>query len=122
MADQTQEQILFQEKIKAIAALAVLGFGMVFFYAFAEEYLLLRVVVLVASFMAAAAIFLFTERGRSTAKFLQAARVELRKMVWPNKAETLQATLIVLVSVIIVALFLWLIDLSLSRLMRLIIQ
>ena len=60
--------------------------------------------------------------ARDAADFLQEARLELRKMIWPTKAETLQTTLIVFAAVIVVALFLWVIDFFLSWFMGLVIH
>ena len=42
-------------------------------------------------------------------------------MIWPTKTETLQTTLIVFVAVIVVAIFLWMVDLFLSWFMGLVI-
>lgn len=45
--------------------------------------------------------------------FAREARVELRKVIWPTRQETLQTTLVVLVMVVVVAIFLWLLDMLL---------
>ncbi len=46
-------------------------------------------------------------------KFIQGARVELRKVVWPTREETIQTTLVVLVFALIGGVFFWLLDLVL---------
>lgn len=51
-----------------------------------------------------------TNKGRQILTFLREAIVELRKVVWPTRQETVQTTIIVVVMVVIVALFLWGID------------
>ena len=51
-----------------------------------------------------------TERGKKTWSFIQEARTELRKVVWPSRQETVQTTLIVVAMVVIAGLFLWGID------------
>ncbi|MDX8407498.1 MAG: preprotein translocase subunit SecE, partial [Mariprofundaceae bacterium] len=45
-------------------------------------------------------------------------RVEAKKVTWPDRRETLQATLMVFVMVIFIALFLWLTDSLLSWLVQ----
>ena len=49
---------------------------------------------------------------------MQGSRVELRKVVWPTREETLQTTLAVLVFALIMGVFFWLLDLSLLALTR----
>ncbi len=51
-----------------------------------------------------------TQLGKSSWNFLQGSRVELRKVVWPTRQETLQTTIFVIVFVIILGLFLWGLD------------
>ncbi|MDX8402323.1 MAG: preprotein translocase subunit SecE [Mariprofundaceae bacterium] len=51
-------------------------------------------------------------------KFFNEVRVEGRKVTWPERSETMQATLMVFVMVIFVALFLWLVDSILSWLVQ----
>jgi preprotein translocase subunit SecE len=58
--------------------------------------------------------------GRTEAirQFLREVRVELKKVTWPSRKETIYATLFVLVSVFIFGFFLGMVDVGLSRLMR----
>jgi len=51
-------------------------------------------------------------------KFINEVKVEAKKVTWPERKETIQATLMVFVMVIFIALFLWLIDSSLSWLVQ----
>lgn len=51
-------------------------------------------------------------------QFLREVRVELKKVTWPSRKETIASTSVVLVTVFIVALYLGLVDLGLSRLIR----
>jgi len=48
--------------------------------------------------------------GQRLVSFSRESRVELRKVVWPTRQETMQITLIVLVLVFLIGLFLWLVD------------
>ncbi|HEV2614180.1 MAG TPA: preprotein translocase subunit SecE [Gammaproteobacteria bacterium] len=52
----------------------------------------------------------FTQKGKRAWNFAKEARVELRKVVWPTRQETIQSTVMIMVVVIITALFLWGVD------------
>lgn len=60
------------------------------------------------------ALALQTDGGRSAWELAKAARIEVRKVVWPTRQETTQTTLIVVVVVILVGLMLWGLDSLLS--------
>jgi len=66
--------------------------------------------------VAATAFFIVstTDIGRRGIGFARDARVEVRKVVWPTRQETLQTTIAVLIMVFLVAIMLWLIDLALG--------
>lgn len=51
-----------------------------------------------------------TTKGQALFKFSKESRVELRKVHWPSRQETLQTTLMVVVMVVVVGLFLWGVD------------
>ena len=102
------------DTLKLMAALAILIAGVAGFYYFEDESQLLRVLGMLA--IAAIALFIAstTDVGRRSQAFVKDARVEVRKVVWPTRQETLQTTLAVLIMVVIVAIMLWLIDLALG--------
>ena len=108
------------DKLKLLAAGAIVLVALVAFYAFSAIWLLWRVIVLLAAVGLAVAIALKTELGAETLEFIQGARAELRKVVWPTRAETTQTTLIVIVMVILMGLLLWLFDVLLLWLVRLV--
>ena len=94
----------------ALAVVIAIG-GSVAFYYFAEQYALLyRVLALLAVVGVAIAIALRTTRGRATWGFLKDSRTEIRKVVWPTRAETMQTTLMVMLMVILVGILLWIMD------------
>jgi preprotein translocase subunit SecE len=43
-------------------------------------------------------------------QFMREVRAEAKKVVWPERKEAIQSTLMVLVMVVFVALFLWAVD------------
>ena len=102
------------DTIKLILALTVLIAGVVGFYYFEDESQLLRVIGMLAIAGVAFFIVSTTDVGRRSLGFVKDARVEVRKVVWPTRQETLQTTLAVLVIVVLVAIMLWLIDLALG--------
>jgi preprotein translocase subunit SecE len=55
-------------------------------------------------------------------QFLREVRVELSKVTWPTRKDTLASTSVVLIIVIIIAAFLGIVDLGLSKLMRLLLS
>jgi preprotein translocase subunit SecE len=108
------------DTLKLLAAGALVLSALVAFYVFANHSLLVRVIGLLAVAGVAVAIALKTELGAETLEFIQGARTELRKVVWPTRAETTQTTLIVIVMVVIMGLLLWLFDILLLWLIRMI--
>ncbi|TVQ37378.1 MAG: preprotein translocase subunit SecE [Wenzhouxiangella sp.] len=91
--------------------LLVLLAGVVGFFHFSGEVMtLIRVIGLLVALGVALAIVGQTARGRMMFAFLRETDVERRKVVWPNRQETLQTTLMVLVITVIVAILLFLMD------------
>jgi len=54
-------------------------------------------------------------------QYFQDSKVELKKVVWPSRKETLGLTWVILVFVIIISLFLGVSDLGLSKVVKLIV-
>jgi len=52
---------------------------------------------------------------------LKEVKIELKKVVWPTRKDTIASTSVVLIIVMIIAFFLGLVDLGLSRIIRLIL-
>jgi len=102
------------DTIKLAVAVALLVAGVLGFYWYADESLLFRVLGLLAVALVAIGIVFTTVLGQSLAGFLKESRTEVRKMVWPTRAEATQTTLIVIVVVILVGILLWLLDMVLG--------
>ncbi len=96
--------------LKLIIAIALLFVAMGGFYYFSQESLLYRVLGLLAVVGVAAGVALTTHSGKNLIGFMGNARTEVRKMVWPSRAETIQTTLVVIIMVAILAVFLLIID------------
>lgn len=71
--------------------------------------------IVLLSIMAAIATFFFVSpTGLKLHSYVQDSWRELGKIVWPTRKETVQFTWIVFILVVLLGLFLWLVDTSLS--------
>ena len=64
------------------------------------------------------AIAAFTTKGKLAVGFTKEARIELRKVVWPVRQETVRTTVLVIVLVIIMGLLMWAVDSLLFKLVQ----
>ena len=103
------------DTFKLLLAIVVLIGGIVGFYYYEAESQLYRVLGVVFASVVAIAISSTTNIGQNLIGFGREARMEVRKVVWPTRQETLQTTFMVLVAVIIIGIFLWLIDMLLAQ-------
>ncbi|MEN8244213.1 MAG: preprotein translocase subunit SecE [Thermodesulfobacteriota bacterium] len=55
-------------------------------------------------------------------QFLREVRVELKKVTWPTRKQTLGSTAVVIILVMIISLFLGIVDFGLSNLIRVVLQ
>lgn len=55
-------------------------------------------------------------------QFLREVRVELKKVTWPTRKQTLGSTVVVIILVMIISLFLGIVDFGLSNLIRVVLQ
>ena len=98
------------DTLKMASAVAILLSSVFSFYYFAELSVLIRVLAVIFSVILSLIIFFSTQRGIIFWDFLQGSRVEMRKVVWPTKQETIQTTLTVFVFVLVLGIFFWLLD------------
>ena len=71
---------------------------------------LTKVLVTLVVFAVAVMVFVKSNQGDRFVHFLKETRIELRKVVWPTREETIKTTGIIMVAVVIVAIFLWIVD------------
>jgi len=69
--------------------------------------------------LAAICVFAVSPLGRRSWQFALDSRVELRKVVWPSRQETLQTTAVVFGFIVLAGLFFWVLDLVLAWATRL---
>ncbi|MBF0471875.1 MAG: preprotein translocase subunit SecE [Gammaproteobacteria bacterium] len=102
------------DRLKLALAAAIVATAIGGFYIFAEQSLLLRVVALLALTGVAMAIAVRTEVGRNAWNFSRGALIEIRKVVWPTRQETVQTTLMVMAAVLVLGIILWIFDMFLA--------
>jgi len=101
------------DMLKYVLSLVLISAGVVAFYQFSDISQLYRVLGIVAVVVVALAVMMTTVVGHQSWVFAQEARLEVRKVVWPSRSETMQTTLMVFAMVIIVGFILWLLDMFL---------
>jgi preprotein translocase subunit SecE len=114
MTEQTETQASAFDVVKLALSVLVFAAGIAGFYYLGEQPPVVRWLIVLAGFGVACAIAMQSSYGRDFWQFVQTSRIELRKVVWPNRQETLQTTLVVLVFVLVSGLFFWLLDMVLA--------
>ncbi|MDM5148152.1 preprotein translocase subunit SecE [Candidatus Persebacteraceae bacterium Df01] len=106
------------EKIKLWAS-AVLVIGSVYVagYEISSGQAAARVGVLTVGLMLAATLVGFSDSGKAFFAFARSAGVEVRKVIWPSRQETVRTTGVVVMLVSLVMLFLWVVDFILSKML-----
>ena len=114
MATSTETQGSFFDTVKLLIAAALLVLAIAGYYYFPDESLLYRVLGMLAVIAVAIGVVLTTVKGKNLIGFMGSSRTEVRKMVWPTRAETMQTTLMVFILVVLLAIFLWFVDMLLG--------
>ena len=96
--------------IKWILVAVLVASGIFGFHYFSEYSLLLRVVSILSIVGIAFFVASTTTKGRSTVDFVRQSHMEVRRVVWPTRQETIQMTGVVLLMVVMVALIIWSLD------------
>lgn len=107
------------DKFKIWVAILILIIGISAFYYFSELSNFIRLVIFLIALSGALFIFSKTTLGKDTWDFLVEARIELRKVIWPENNETIQSTLVVMVMVVVMAVLMWFLDTVLLKIVRL---
>ena len=105
-----QQSISMMDKLKWLVVFVLLGVGIWANQYYSQYAGALRVMGWIILALVALGIAATTAKGKLALGFAKEARIEMRKVVWPTRQETIQTTLIVIVMVFIAALFLWGID------------
>jgi preprotein translocase subunit SecE len=108
-------------KDSALVTLSIVAVfaGIVAFYWYDEQPLPLRIAMVVAGLAVGAGLAWFSWYGREFWQFAIASRIELRKVVWPGREETIKTTYVVFIFAILMGVFFWLLDMGLTYMTRL---
>jgi preprotein translocase subunit SecE len=91
-----------------VVALVIAGLGANYYYS--QQPWPLRLLGWLFLLAIVAGLAFQTHQGKQLINFARESRMELRKVVWPTRQETIQTTLVIAAVVVILALILWLID------------
>ena len=99
-------------KIKLVLALLLVAAGVAGFYFLVEQALVVRILAVLGGVVVAVAVLWTTPQGQAAFGFAREAAAETRKVVWPTRKETIQTTVAVFALVVVVAIFLWIVDMG----------
>ena len=115
MSNQNVEDVTsLADRVKAVLAVAAVIAGVAGFYLLSQQPMIARVGAVLGGLAAGGAIAWFSGPGQRFFAFSKDSWSETRRVVWPERKETTQVTLIVFGFVLAMALFLWLVDKSLE--------
>ena len=97
----------------AIATILVLA-GIAGYYVLGNQAAWLRWLAVAAGIVLALVVVALSKYGTALKQFFADSRIELRKIVWPNRQETGMTTLVVFVFLLVAGVFFWGLDLALA--------
>lgn len=106
---ETQRNASF-DWIKWVLSVVLLGLGIFLNYFYNYQPWPLRLLAWIFILAVIGIVLIQTSHGRQAIVFIRESRMELRKVYWPTRQETIQTTLVVAVMVVLLALLLWGID------------
>mgnify|MGYP000379006913 CR=1 FL=1 len=118
MNEQTQVQEAeggFAGKLTVAVAIALLIAGIAAFYLLDTRPDWQRWSTAALGLVAGLAVFAVSPVGRRSWQFVLDSRVELRKVVWPTKSETINYSLIVLVAIVVMTTLIFAVDYVFSQ-------
>ena len=119
--DQAEQAVAPADVAKYVLAFALAAGGIFAWSWFGQWPVVLRGMLVVAAIAAAIGVVAVTAKGRQGREFGSESLVELRKVVWPTRQETLRITGVILLVVVIVSLILSAFDLVISWVIRLLL-
>ena len=100
--------------VKLVIAAAMVVAGIAGYYMLAANSIVLRLLAVVGGIVAGIVAAWTTASGQQFLAFAREALVEVRKVVWPTRKETIQTTAAVFAFVVVMAVFLWVSDKTLE--------
>ena len=115
MSNQTIENVTSgADRAKVALAVAAVVAGIVGYYLLAQQPAIARVGAVLAGLLVGAGLAYTATPGQRFFAFARDSWNETKRVVWPDRKETTQVTLIVFAFVVAMALFLWLVDKTLE--------
>ncbi len=105
-------------KIKLALALLLLIAGVVGFYYFADQALVVRILIVLGGIAAAGFVATRTPTGQDAIGFVRDSIKETKLVVWPTKQETIQTTVAVFLLVLVMGIILMLFDMAFAKLVQ----
>ncbi|MFZ2449840.1 MAG: preprotein translocase subunit SecE [Methylovulum miyakonense] len=110
MNTQVEADVSVLDIVKQVFSVVLMVAGIAAFYYFSDIQLVYRVLGLLVVALAVVAMVLTTAVGQSVWSFALESKQEVKKVVWPNREETVRTTLLVFAMVSVVGIVLWLLD------------
>ena len=111
MAKQIENLKSGSDQWKTILAILIVVAGLALYYMNPLGFnALTKVLVTLVVFAVAVMVFVKSNQGDRLIHFLKETQIELRKVVWPTREETIKTTGIIMIAVFITAIFLWIVD------------
>jgi preprotein translocase subunit SecE len=106
------------DKLKLVIAALIAVAALAGYYYFSASPLVVRILIVVGGFVVAAAVGWTSAQGKQFHGYVKDSIAEAKKVVWPERKETMQITGVVVAFVIVMALFLWVVDVGLMWAVR----
>ena len=110
METRVEEQPTIVDTAKLALSGVIALAGLVAYYYFPDVPTFLRALGILVAVALATVVALTSLQGQKLWKFIQGARIELSKVVWPTREETIQTTIVVLVVALIGGVLFWVLD------------
>jgi preprotein translocase subunit SecE len=111
---ETTTETSLLDKVKIVLAIAIVIGGIAGYYIYETAPMVLRISSVIFALAIGIGVFMTSGVGGELWRFIQGSRIELRKVVWPNRQETGQTTLVIIFFVVIMGIFFWLLDMFLG--------
>lgn len=110
MNAQVENQNSMLDRLKWLFVGILLLAGIIANYHFGNQPVSLKIAGWVVLICMIAGVVFQTSQGRKLWEFIQESRMELRKVVWPSREETIKTTLLIIATVTIASLIFWGVD------------
>ncbi len=118
MSKNIESQVKQRDSVWLILAIFGVITSIASFYYLDQFNTLMKVIIMLAGIGISVGLLFLSSYGNKITFFIKETKIEILKVVWPTKQETLRTTLLIIVAVIIVGIFLWLVDMFLTWVLK----